>query len=46
MCASMRSLLAVRECNYEKLALRIRQNNKAHDIKNFTFARPLMGTIF
>ena len=42
----MRSLLAVRECNYEKLSL-LRQNDKAQSHQNnCTFAHPLMGTIF
>ena len=44
--ASTRSLLAVRECNYEKLALITSKRQSACTSNNFTFARPLMGTIF
>ena len=37
---------AVRECNYEKLALRTSKRQSACTSNNFTLARPLMGTIF
>ena len=44
--ASMRSPLAVRECNYENLALPTSKRRSACTSNNFTFAGPLMGTIF
>ena len=40
------SLLVVRECNYEKLTLLTSKRQSACTSNNFTFARPLMGTIF
>ena len=39
-------LSAVRECNNEKLALSTSKRQSACTSNNFTFARPLMGTIY
>ena len=39
-------LLLIRECNYEKLALRTSKRQSTCTSSNFTFARPLMETIF
>ena len=39
-------LLLIRECNYEKLALRKSKRQSACTSSNFTFARPLMGIVF
>ena len=44
--AFTRSLLGVRKCNYEKLSLRMSKRQSACTSNNFTFARPIMGTIF
>ena len=44
-CGRARSQLAVRECNYEKLSLPAPKRQGACTTINFTFARPLMGTI-
>ena len=44
-CGRARSQLAVRECNYEKLSLLAPKRQGACTTNNFTFARPLMGTI-
>ena len=35
-----------RECIYEKLSLRTSKRQSACTSNNFTFSRPLMGTIF
>ena len=43
---SMLTILRVRECNYEKLALRTSKQQSAYTSNNFNFASPLMGTIF